>query len=99
MKLTPMKILAAGAALIVLANAVALTGVYLNRSGEPDSRVVLSQRELGMTWGWQADRDNSGMVLGLNWRVHDGDAVEKDCLSPPIWPCSDRGLPCRHRYR
>jgi len=76
MKLTPMKILAAGAALIVLANAVALTGVYLNRSGEPDSRVVLSQRELGMTWGWQADRDNSGMVLGLNWRVHDGDAVE-----------------------
>jgi hypothetical protein len=76
MKLTPIRTLAAGAALIVLANAVALTGVYLNRSGEPEARITLSQRELGSPWGWQAMRDNSGMVLGLNWRVNDGSAAD-----------------------
>lgn len=76
MKLTPIRTLVAGAALIVLANAVALTGVYLNRSGEPEARITLSQRELGSPWGWQAMRDNSGMVLGLNWRVNDGSAAE-----------------------
>ena len=76
MKLTPIKTLAAGAALILLANAVALTGVYFNRSGEPEARMTLSQRELGMPWGWHVARDNSGLVLGLNWRLNDGNAVE-----------------------
>ena len=28
-----------------------------------------------------------------------GVLIEEDCLSPPIWPCSDWGLPCRRRYR
>lgn len=76
MKLTPIKTLAMGAALILLANAVALTGVFLNRSGEPDARMSLSQRELGIPWDWGAVRDNSGLVLGLNWRVSDGNAVD-----------------------
>ncbi len=62
--------------LILLANAVALTGVYLNRSGEPDARTTLSQRELGMPWDWRVPRDNSGLVLRLNWRVPDGNAVD-----------------------
>ena len=52
MKLTPMRTLAAGALLILLANGVALTGVYFNRSGEPEARMVLSQRELSTPWGW-----------------------------------------------
>lgn len=76
MKLTPWKTLAAGALLIVLANAVALTGVYLNRSGEPDSRLTLSQRELSMPWGWVRAKENSGMALRLNWRVIDASAGE-----------------------
>ena len=76
MKLTPLKTLAAAAALILLANAVALTGVYLNRSGEPEARMKLSQRELGTPWDWSAAGDNSGLVLGLNWRVNDGNAAE-----------------------
>lgn len=65
------KILAAGAALILLSNGVALTGVYLNRSGEPESRVQLSQRELSHPWGWHATRENSGLELRLDWRVVD----------------------------
>ncbi|MDP2826647.1 MAG: DUF4824 family protein [Sulfuritalea sp.] len=76
MKLTPWKILAAGAALILLANTVALTGVYLNRSGEADSRLTLSQRELGMPWGWGMAKENSGLALGLHWRVVDANAGE-----------------------
>lgn len=74
MKLTPWKTLAAGAALILLANAVALTGIYLNRSGEPDSRMTLSQRELSMPWGWGMAKENSGLALNLNWRVMDARA-------------------------
>jgi hypothetical protein len=75
-KLTPWKTLAAGAALILLANAVALTGVWLNRSGEADSRLTLSQRELGMPWGWGMSKENSGLALALNWRVADPGAGE-----------------------
>jgi len=77
MKLTPWKTLVAGAAVILLANAVALTGVYLNRSGEAESRLVLTQRELGTPWGWgMARRENSGLALALNWRVSDASVGE-----------------------
>lgn len=69
MTLTPLRTLAAGALLILLANAVALTGVFLNRSGEPESRLVLSQRELSVPWDWRGSKENSGLALGLNWRV------------------------------
>ncbi len=71
MKLTPWKTMAAGALLILLANAAALIGVYLNRSGEADSRLTLSQRELTMPWGWGMAKENSGLALGLSWRVAD----------------------------
>ncbi len=64
-----LKTLLAGAALIALANAVALTGVYLNRSGEPESRLSLTQRELGHPWGWRGNAENSGLALNLQWRV------------------------------
>ena len=76
MKLTPWQTLAAGAVLILLANAVALTGVYLNRSGEAESRLTLSQRELAMPWSWGMAKENSGLALGLNWRVNDADVGE-----------------------
>lgn len=76
MTLTPRTTLIAGAALILLANVVALAGVYLNRNGEPEARMSLSQRELGTPWDWGVARDNSGLVLGLNWRVNDGNTVD-----------------------
>lgn len=76
MTLTPAKTLAAGVVLILLVNAVALTGVYLNRRGEPESRMTLSQRELGTPWNLGVARDNSGLALALNWRVNDGSSVD-----------------------
>ena len=71
MKLTPCNTLAAGVLLILLANAVALIGVYFNRSGEAESRLALSQRELTMPWGWGIAKENSGLAVSLNWRVID----------------------------
>lgn len=74
MKLTPRNTLLAGGALILLVNAVALTGVALNRSGEPESRLRLSERELGLPWAWSRGAENSGLALGLTWRVIEASA-------------------------
>ncbi len=61
--------LIAGLALILLTNAVALLGVYRNRSGEPESMLKLTQRELLQPYGWGMNRENSGVSLRVNWRV------------------------------
>lgn len=63
--------LAVGAVLILVANGVALTGVAYNRSGEPESRLGLSQRELGRPWNGVGNKENSGLSLALAWRVPD----------------------------
>ncbi len=68
---TPRTTLLAGGALILLVNAVALVGVALNRSGEPESRLRLSERELGLPWGWSRGKENSGLALGLTWRLNE----------------------------
>ena len=70
--------LVVGAALILLTNAVALGGVFLNRSGEPDARLALSERELGFDRGGMSRRENSGMALRLHWRVESGDGEDID---------------------
>lgn len=62
-------VLIAGCALIALSNAVALIGVAYNRSSEPESQLNLTQRELGEGYRFNADQDNSGLLLNLNWRV------------------------------
>jgi hypothetical protein len=61
--------LGAGIGLIVLTNAVALGGVWWNRSADPESALTLSQRELGLPWRSLRLRENSGLALNLNWRV------------------------------
>ncbi|MCY1269592.1 hypothetical protein D9M68_508400 [compost metagenome] len=59
--------LLAGLALIGLTNAVALAGVWYNRSGEADSRLLLSERELKRSHEWSR-HENSGLALRLDWR-------------------------------
>jgi len=59
--------LAGGVGLILLVNAVALGGVAWNRSGEPDSVLPLSQRELLRNSDWY--KENSGLSLRLRWRT------------------------------
>ncbi|MBV2132845.1 DUF4824 family protein [Pseudomonas sp. MAP12] len=60
--------LLAGVALILLINAFALAGVWYNRSDEPDSRLALSERELGVMSPYLR-RENSGLFLQLQWRM------------------------------
>jgi hypothetical protein len=65
----PKHTLIAGLALILLANAVALLGVAYNRSGQPESQVILSQRELESPDWWRYAKEDSGLSLRLRWRV------------------------------
>lgn len=64
--------LIAGIALIALTNAVALVGVAYNRSGEPESELRLTQRELAPPYwrGWRGtDSESGGIELRLQWRT------------------------------
>ncbi|WJN58266.1 DUF4824 family protein [Pseudomonas sp. SO81] len=71
----------AGLALILLSNAVALAGVWYNRQGEPESRLLLSQRELHRDWDGPS-QENSGLVMRLDWRMPRHDAPDADtCYS------------------
>lgn len=67
----------AGLALILVVNGIALSGVALNRSGDPESLVHLSERELQLPYGRWNSKENSGVELDLRWRVNAGhDAQE-----------------------
>lgn len=48
--------------LVIATNAVALTGVFLNRTGEPDATIELTERELPVDWSRQ---EESGLSLRL----------------------------------
>ena len=60
--------LIAGSALILLTNAVVLSGAAYNRSGDAESQMRLSQREL-QHYRQYEHKDNSGITLSLNWRI------------------------------
>jgi uncharacterized protein DUF4824 len=62
-------VLVAGLALIALTNAVALGGALWNRSGDPEARLRLSERELHRLEPWYRNRENSGLSLQLRWRL------------------------------
>ena len=61
--------LAAGIALIALTNTIALGGVAYNRSGEPESVLKLTQREVLAPHGYGLDREGGGLQLHVSWRV------------------------------
>lgn len=67
----PRALFLAGAALIVLVNAVILAGAAWNRSAQ-EARVVLTQRELPPGWDQGLERERSGVSLRLDWRVASG---------------------------
>ena len=52
------------AALVVITNAIVLSGVAWNRGGEPEAALELTQRELIHPWSY--DRENSGVALNLH---------------------------------
>jgi len=69
MKWTSKTALIAGLALITTTNLVALGGAAYNRSGEPDSSLSVTQRELQPDHIGVYRKENSGLTLHLRWRV------------------------------
>lgn len=56
-----------GFVLLILTNIIVLAGVYINRSGEPESMIILSERELPT--GYHGLEENSGIDLDIEWRT------------------------------
>jgi hypothetical protein len=68
--------LLAGVALIVVTNAAVLAGVAYNRSGEPESVLALTERELRLRhWTWPAG-ENASIDVSLTWRVARAEPVD-----------------------
>jgi hypothetical protein len=66
-------LIAAGALVLALTNAVVLVGVAFNRRQPPDSVLTLTERELGPQWSWMwREGENSGLSLRLQYRVESG---------------------------
>lgn len=85
--------------LVVLVNLVILGGVAWNRSGQPEARMVLSERELRLAGG---GTENSGLSLRLAWR-HQSDATQdwfdQKHLEAVGYDCSrDTDSPAAERY-
>lgn len=60
-----------GITLIIVTNAIVLTGVYYNRSGEPESTITLTERELNLPYYYIGSAENSGIELQLMYRSGD----------------------------
>jgi hypothetical protein len=83
------KVLAAGLALLVVSNVVALAGVAYNRQGEPDAVIELTERELRMPFYYGMRTENTGLGLEINCRLEDRsrtyDAGNRECFGNPRW--------------
>lgn len=79
------KLFASGFMLLVITNIAVLSGVAYNRSGDPDARITLSERELKLPYRFY--RENSGLALRLVWRVlgSNEDEINYSNWSSPAW--------------
>ncbi len=75
----------AGVALILATNAVALVGVAYNRMGEPETKLMLTQRELRLPYFSDFEGENSGLALSLQWRVLGEEIGDARAGGTPGW--------------
>ncbi len=71
--------------ILVATNITVLSGVSSNRNGEPDSQIILTERELQIPY--QVYKENSGLSLRLTWRAL-GPVKEDNYYSngsTPVW--------------
>ena len=61
--------LLSGLGFILVANGLALGDVWYNRSGIPDAKLTLTERELNIPYSFWHERENSGLALRLKWDV------------------------------
>ena len=69
-----------GFAVLAVSNIAVLSGVAYNRSGDPKTRITLTERELPLRY--DVFEENSGMALRLAWRVL---PAEEDERPYPGW--------------
>ena len=69
-----------GINLIIITNVIVLAGVYYNRSGEPESSIRLTERELSLPYRYQysGNAENSGIQLRLTHRSRDNGYFSRD---------------------
>lgn len=83
--LSPRPLFLLALALLIAANGVVLLHVATNRRGEPESRLIVSERELALPSFSHAE--NSGLSLRLNWQVLGVDEASPypNRWSAPTW--------------
>ena len=69
--------------LVAAVNGAVLSGVAYNRSGPPEARIVLSERELPLAY--RRHEENSGLALRLAWRTIGEDDERYVRRSSPAW--------------
>ena len=71
-----------GIGLIIATNAIVLAGVYYNRSGEPESTITLTERELRLPYRYLGKEENSGIYLRLTHRNINSGYFSRDYKRP-----------------
>jgi len=80
------KILIAGLAIIIATNVIALAGVAYNRSGEPESTIELTERELAMPYRYRMLKENTGLGLQIKCRLEANNYYGYgNCYGMPEW--------------
>ncbi|MFH1981863.1 MAG: DUF4824 family protein [Pseudomonadota bacterium] len=79
-----------GVIILAATNIIVLTGVASNRSGEPESQITLTERELPLPY--RLKKENSGLSLRLNWRVlgMEEDYNRYSGWTSPLWLDSEK---------
>ena len=88
-QLSSRRLFALGFVLLVATNSIVLLGVASNRTGEPESQIILTERELRLPY--HIRKEDSGLALQLTWRVLGRDE-EYDSYSwtTPVWFNSEK---------
>jgi len=68
---------------LVLTNIAVISGVASNRSGEPESQITLSERELQLPY--KIYKENSGLSLRLKWRTFSENKNGNYRSGSPAW--------------
>jgi len=63
------KYLSIGLFILIGTNLVVLSGVVFNRMGEVTAHITLTERELSLPYSNGIDKENSGILLSVNWRT------------------------------
>ncbi len=79
-----------GFGIIVVTNMAVLVGIALNKYGEPETQLVLTEREMKLPH--RIHKENSGMTLRLVWRTLDRNRGSNNSIGwrSPAWLGSEK---------